>query len=530
VRNSELNEHEIADSADTWRIDQLIDQVIARGGSTAPAGPAVPAGADEGLVTELSGLGPVEWPADESGERIARMVASRAGRQQHRGRGERGRLVAGAGRPGAVARAGRPRPVARARRSRWAAAGIAVAAALVLAVAALQLAPWRHGPSGAGAAAAGRGPASPSPRPSDRATTSSTGPASVTAMRLVASTGLFQPVAAATNDANFLVCVTASICYSEVYVGNFPVFERTADGGATWHREAAWPRDGEEQNTPSCPTTRSCAVVTAKGIAVTADGFAHLRIAPVPLPPGVTLQGSLVSCGTASSCVVSVVGATGRPAFVYTGNGGQTWADGRVPVIGKDARVWQLGCGKRGFCIAITIGGTEETATFVTVLRSADGGRTWTASRTYAEPPAQTLQLSCGDGRQCMLISDTGYLVQATATAGGRVTVRRQPLPGVGSGGSGTAVSCATARDCFVAATAGSASSATAGTPAGTVIEATHNGGRSWESLALPKAGGQPLAIVALLGCPVRAGCLGLAATASQFDSGQARILISDLP
>jgi hypothetical protein len=109
VRNSELNEHEIADSADTWRIDQLIDQVIARGGSVAPAGPAVPAGADEGLVTELSGLGPVEWPADESGARIARMVASRAGRQQHRGRGERGRLVAGAG---------RPRPVARARRSR----------------------------------------------------------------------------------------------------------------------------------------------------------------------------------------------------------------------------------------------------------------------------------------------------------------------------------------------------------------------------------------------------------------------------
>src|ERR1022692_2042647 len=38
----------------------------------------------------------------------------------------------------------------------------------------------------------------------------------------------------------------------------------------------------------------------------------RLRIEPVPLPPDVTLQGSLVSCGTASSCVVSVIGATGR--------------------------------------------------------------------------------------------------------------------------------------------------------------------------------------------------------------------------
>lgn len=111
--------------------------------------------------------------------------------------------------------------------------------------------------------------------------------------------------------------------------------------------------------------------------------------------------------------------------------------------------------------------------------------------------------------------------------AGHRIQSR---APGVGSQGAGTAVSCATARDCFVAATAGSSGGAVAGSPAGAVIEATHNGGRSWASLALPKVGGQPLAIVALLGCPVRAGCLGLAATAIQFSSGQDRVLSSDLP
>src|SRR5450755_3204423 len=137
-----MNEHDI-ESAGTWRIDQIIDQVIARDGSAAPDG------ADEALVTELSGLSPIDWPADESGERIARMVASRARRQQHRGHGERGRLAAGAR---------RPRPVAGARRSRWAAAGIA-AAALVLAVVAVQAGPWRHGPSGGSAASTGRGPA-----------------------------------------------------------------------------------------------------------------------------------------------------------------------------------------------------------------------------------------------------------------------------------------------------------------------------------------------------------------------------------
>jgi photosystem II stability/assembly factor-like uncharacterized protein len=169
----------------------------------------------------------------------------------------------------------------------------------------------------------------------------------------------------------------------------------------------------------------------------------------------------------------------------------------------------------------MVIGGTNTAGT-LTVLRSADSGRTWTASRTYSEPDAQTLQLSCRDGRQCMLVSDTGYLVRATATAGGSVTVRRQPLPGVGSQSVGTAVSCATASHCFVAAYGGSSGDA--------LIEATHDGGRTWESLALPKVGGEPLTEVALLGCPSRAGCLGLAATSSQEDSGQDRVLISDLP
>jgi hypothetical protein len=217
--------------------------------------------------------------------------------------------------------------------------------------------------------------------------------------------------------------------------------------------------------------------------------------------------------------VVSVYGASGSPAFVYTSNGGQTWAVASVPSLGVQEQ-YEVRCDKNGYCIDIASGGTDTSVT-VTVLRSADYGRTWTASRAYSEPSTQTLQPSCGDGRQCMLVSNSGYLIQATATADGRVTVRRQSMPGVGSRGVGVDVSCATARDCFVATNAVISGYA--------VIEATHNGGRSWQSLALPKVGGAPLALVALLGCPIRVGCLGLAATASQ-STGQDRVLISDLP
>jgi hypothetical protein len=104
MKGSELNENELDESADSSRIDEMIDQIIARDGSTAPAD------ADEALVRELSGLGPIEWRADKSGERIALMMTSRVDPRQ---RGERGR------------------PVARPRRSRWVVAGAAAAAALV---------------------------------------------------------------------------------------------------------------------------------------------------------------------------------------------------------------------------------------------------------------------------------------------------------------------------------------------------------------------------------------------------------------
>ena len=497
-----MNEQEIAESAGTWRTDQMIDQIIARNRS------APPAGGDEALATELSGLGPIEWPADESGDRIARMVANRAGQRQHSQRREHGMQAAWTP------------------RSRWAAA----AAAVVLAVVAVQAGPWHRQPSGGNPPAASQGSASaspghsesPSPGPSGGAS-GITGPASVTAMRIVASTGLFEPVAAATNNASFLICVTSSVCYSEIYVGNFPSFERTADGGVTWHRGAAWPRGGAfvEPNTPSCPAARTCAVVVGAGIAMTTDGFDHLRVRRLTVP-GVTLDGGpMVSCAAADRCVVSAFSAGGGPSLAYTADGGATWTSASVPALGAGTQIWQLRCDRKGYCIAMGIGGTSTAGT-LTVLLSADYGQTWTASRAYSEPDAQTLRLSCGDGRQCMLISDTGYLVQVTATLGGSVTVRRQPLPGVGSRGTGTAVSCVTARACFVAASAGGTGVA--------VIDATRNGGRTWTSLTLPKVNGQALGTVALLGCPSRAGCLGLAATLSQEASSQDRVLISDLP
>jgi hypothetical protein len=84
-----VNENEIDQSAELWGIDQLIDQIITRDGAGSPRG-----GDDEALLTELSGLSPIEWPADEPGERIAIMVASRVGQRQLRQRRERGRPAA----------------------------------------------------------------------------------------------------------------------------------------------------------------------------------------------------------------------------------------------------------------------------------------------------------------------------------------------------------------------------------------------------------------------------------------------------
>jgi photosystem II stability/assembly factor-like uncharacterized protein len=86
--------------------------------------------------------------------------------------------------------------------------------------------------------------------------------------------------------------------------------------------------------------------------------------------------------------------------------------------------------------------------------------------------------------------------------------------------GRGDTLSCATGLDCFISASG----------IGGAAIEATQDGGHTWQPVPLPAVGGHPLALVFPMSCPDPAGCVAVAATAAQFNgSGQKRIIISNL-
>lgn len=297
--------------------------------------------------------------------------------------------------------------------------------------------------------------------------------------------------------------------------------ERTSDGGATWRPGAVLPAGLGFGETVSCPTTEMCAgVVSRLQIAITTDAGAHFRIERLTAPPGISRATlSTVTCATATKCVVGV-GGDAASTFLHTSNGGKSWtAASVVPAVMSRNRtnMGALQCDPDGSCIGLAFvgpNGTDQAA-----VRTVDGGRAWTSSHSIPTPRgASILQMTCGDGSHCTMLSDNGVMVMITAASDGHISWREDAFPRSWPD-TGIDVSCATGRDCFISADGNSDAA----------IEATHDGGRTWEPISLPPVGGQPLTIVYPLSCPIPAGCIGVAATSNEFARGQKRVIISNL-
>ncbi len=338
--NSDSNSHSRSD----LHIDLLIDKVVTRraaGNAGRHADSRLsPA---EALIIDLARLDAIEWPADEAGDRIMASVTTAAAAP-------------------ATPHARRHRAQRRHRqsaRSRWLAAG-AIAAAAALVAAGFQLLAAQHegrqpvAESGAkGHQRTGQKPGGPK--------TPSTGPASLTAMVVVSRAGALRAVGAVSSGAAFLTCVTRSICYIEAQpgAGNRVDIARSVNGGATWTAGAALPPLTFEWNAGiTCPRPEQCfAPFGPLGMLATTDGFAHVQPRPVTMPAGESGQVNWLSCPTTKYCVAEVTLSDGSPAFIYSDDGGSSWAAGRAPAFGADGRVVQLRCDRDGACIAAVVGG-----------------------------------------------------------------------------------------------------------------------------------------------------------------------------
>jgi hypothetical protein len=168
-------------------------------------------------------------------------------------------------------------------------------------------------------------------------------------------------------------------------------------------------------------------------------------------------------------------------------------------------------------------------------MRSDDWGLTWLAGAPSDYFDSALLFASCGDTTHCMLVPagspTTPYEIITTSNAGATWQVSSPPA---GWENMPTALSCANADDCWVAMSTYDSSRA-AGAYSEPTIEATHDGGATWSTVALPTAQ-PPIADVLTLTCPPTGdGCMGIGNLSDHFvppTSGaqSGPLVISNLP
>ncbi len=482
---------ELNDMSEDLRIDQVIDDVIA---SRASDGDLALTGVspDEVLIFQLSGLDELDWPAEEAGDRIAASVAASvvpaAQRHQH-ARRMRARQLSSPS-------------------SRWLVAGAAAAAAALVALAIGALPQSTSGPADARKNVV---------RPKVSATSTAAGnpAAALTAMTIVAPPGTLHAVGMVSEGDNFLTCVSTSVCYIEGSRDNglHPDVARSLDGGATWKAGEALPDPRNAFSywnaAVSCPKPLTCISAFGTGLLKTKDGFARYAFQPITLPaavPGRLAAADEVSCPTTRHCVAAITLTDNSQAFIFSDDGGLTWAAASTPKFGVNNNIiGQLRCDRRGACIAAIIGGDEE-APKVSALASANGGQTWTMSGTYLDPDLQTWRASCGSARSCLISGGNGttYLAWLNVTETGAFHLRVRPIPASWATPSLVTGSCATGRDCYVE-TEGSS----AGNYNGPMIESTSNDGLTWTSSPMYPPDQAEIGIY--LSCPIPNGCVAVA-------------------
>ena len=117
---------------------------------------------------------------------------------------------------------------------------------------------------------------------------------------------------------------------------------------------------------------------------------------PAPTKGGTPI--SNVACSSVTDCAFCEVGATGKPVFFETADGGRTWASRPGPAklshgfgliktpSGPERSIGQvnLSCPRASTCtvVASSFGQLSASGAFVT----KDGGRTWSASRMPITP------------------------------------------------------------------------------------------------------------------------------------------------
>ena len=194
----------------------------------------------------------------------------------------------------------------------------------------------------------------------------------------------------------------------------------TVDGGATWTQAAAPPGVLTVGNVV-CTSSAHCTAIANDGAqmwSARSDDFGHSWQRMGNLPPGF-VGAEAMSCPTDGPCLIAGYTPTstghGQGAIALSPDGGQTWALASVPA--GSGLLQGATCITMSVCLA---GGSTSTTVSDVVpahgqlLRSVDGGHTWTAS---TPPPVDNVyDIACPSASVCAMVGTRWLGSPAVAT------------------------------------------------------------------------------------------------------------------
>jgi photosystem II stability/assembly factor-like uncharacterized protein len=351
-----------------------------------------------------------------------------------------------------------------------------------------------------------------------------------------------------------LDCPTVSDCYAtgpSSTTSTVPsgIVEVSNNAGRTWQTSLV-AGAGSDLFGLNCPTALDCVVSGENfvsgnmGVALFTTRDGGLSWTSQSLP-GTSLGSSIVSCGSASQCVVTLSqpGPNGQGIqglAEVTLDGGVHWTTNPFP---GSFIPYVLQCLNDHHCVAVgqsprdfKISGGLSIHGTATAVYSDDGGVTWA---TGSVPTADDLSsMSCADAAHCLAVESTATEAGSNAFVtgplidnfvvtgdGGRTWVTtRGKDPEVWALNS---VACASPDNCWAAGGthapgADIRSAITSGQP---FVLVTDDGGQSWSRETLPVVDGKQITSVGSLTCPEATTCFALATNPSGAGS-RALVLI----
>lgn len=266
----------------------------------------------------------------------------------------------------------------------------------------------------------------------------------------------------------------------------------TTDGGRSWTRDPALPKDVGGLNDISCLTESYCLTVgtpengsAGVALATTNLGRSWRRL---NLPKRV--EPEFVTCFTRSACVAVGGNADGvnENSIITTDNGGSTWMRTSLPgdAYGQGApEIGGLTCTTRTRCLIFgniyRIFSGQPGAVGYTgfLVKSIDGGKTWTSGEIPAG--AQELdEITCEGATNCVAVTGGSYIEALglfTSSDGGMTWAARSLPPSIYALSD---VACPSTTTCMAVGTGRDVEDTLNDRGELAAIAVTHDGGATW--------------------------------------------------